>query len=198
MGEYATYDGESIKIGTCEDMYYLRYDQRNAVIPKPGNVDPAKDADRLWFRLPRREEENQKPGSFEFIDPFGVKPLRFRVKSDCVESKKEQAQIALECAEKTKHTVNGLTVSVPCYHGERGPLPEGMEYSEDFDDNPNAIVAVSIRDGKAKALVGCLTCKIAYLIVDRDEMENLEPLYEKEREDWEYLLRYMEKMEEDR
>ena len=27
MGEYAKYAGERVKIGTCEDMYYLRDDQ---------------------------------------------------------------------------------------------------------------------------------------------------------------------------
>lgn len=29
MGEYATYKGQEIKIGTCEDCYYLRADQRH-------------------------------------------------------------------------------------------------------------------------------------------------------------------------
>ncbi len=31
MGEYAIYRGERIKIGTCEDMYYLRPDQVHLV-----------------------------------------------------------------------------------------------------------------------------------------------------------------------
>ena len=31
MGEYASYLGERIKIGTCENMYYLRADQRHLV-----------------------------------------------------------------------------------------------------------------------------------------------------------------------
>ncbi|MBA3354975.1 MAG: hypothetical protein H0U18_03355 [Pyrinomonadaceae bacterium] len=29
MGEYATFKGLSVKIGTCENMYYLRADQAN-------------------------------------------------------------------------------------------------------------------------------------------------------------------------
>ena len=35
MGEYAIRksDRESIKIGTCEDMYYLRYEDQNKVTP---------------------------------------------------------------------------------------------------------------------------------------------------------------------
>ena len=31
MGEYANYMGERVKIGTCEDMLYLRWDQRHLV-----------------------------------------------------------------------------------------------------------------------------------------------------------------------
>ena len=39
MGEYAIRksDGESIKIGTCEDMYYLRYEDRFKVTPEEGS-----------------------------------------------------------------------------------------------------------------------------------------------------------------
>lgn len=31
MGEYANYMGQRVKIGTCESMYYLRWDQRGKV-----------------------------------------------------------------------------------------------------------------------------------------------------------------------
>ncbi len=66
MGEYATYKGGQIKIGTCEDMYYLRHDQRRLVKPESGSVAPASD-DRfaLRFRFPWPDEDTIEPGAFE-------------------------------------------------------------------------------------------------------------------------------------
>ena len=44
MGEYAKYNNQEIKIGTCETMYYLRYEDRHKVKALKGNVDPVRDA----------------------------------------------------------------------------------------------------------------------------------------------------------
>ena len=63
MGEYATYKSQSIKIGTCEDLYYLRYDQRHLVDHERGNVDVTKP-DGLRFRFPFPEEDGTEPGAF--------------------------------------------------------------------------------------------------------------------------------------
>ena len=68
MGEYAKYDGEEIKIGTCEDMLYLRADQAHLVTALPGNVDPIAHQDALRFRFPFPDEDGLQPG--EFDDPF--------------------------------------------------------------------------------------------------------------------------------
>ncbi len=68
MGEYAEYRGEQIKIGTCEDMYYLRADQAHLVRALRGNVNPITQADNIRFRFPFPNEDNCKPGCFE--DPF--------------------------------------------------------------------------------------------------------------------------------
>ena len=40
MGEYAKYQGEEIKIGTCEDLYYLRADQAFKVEGIDNSLDP--------------------------------------------------------------------------------------------------------------------------------------------------------------
>ncbi|HXU02805.1 MAG TPA: hypothetical protein VN903_17690 [Polyangia bacterium] len=65
MGEYANYRGQSIKIGTCEDMYYLRFDQRFAVHRETGNVDPVADRGVLRFRFPWPSEDGIAPGAFD-------------------------------------------------------------------------------------------------------------------------------------
>lgn len=64
MGEYALHEGREIKIGTCEDMYYLRADQRHQVQRLPGNVNPATETG-IRFRFPWPDEDGKKPGSFE-------------------------------------------------------------------------------------------------------------------------------------
>ena len=66
MGEYANYNGQSIKIGTCEDMYYLRFDQRHLVDHERGNVDVNSPEDQaaIRFRFPFPEEDGNEPGAF--------------------------------------------------------------------------------------------------------------------------------------
>lgn len=68
MGEYARYNGGQIKIGTCEDMYYLRADQRHRVGALSGNVDPVKDAKEIRFRFPFPDEDGTEPGAFDKYD----------------------------------------------------------------------------------------------------------------------------------
>ena len=65
MGEYAKYGKDEVKIGTCEDMYYLRYDQRFRVRALPGNVNPIYDADKIRFRFPFPDEDSIAPGGFD-------------------------------------------------------------------------------------------------------------------------------------
>lgn len=68
MGENALYNGKEIKIGTCENMYYLRWDQAHLVRRLSGNVDPIRDREHLRFRFPFPDEDTAPPGSFESYD----------------------------------------------------------------------------------------------------------------------------------
>jgi hypothetical protein len=56
VGEYAIYRGERIKIGTCEDMYYLRAEQRDRVTGWDG------DWLTVRFRFPWPDEDHVEPG----------------------------------------------------------------------------------------------------------------------------------------
>ncbi len=62
MGEYARYNGEEIKIGTCEELYYLRADQRSLI---EGYSFAGTEVFR--FRFPWPDEDKTEPGSF---DPY--------------------------------------------------------------------------------------------------------------------------------
>lgn len=75
------YRGERRKIGTCEDMLYLRFDQRYLVKAKPGNVDPARDVKELRFRFPFPDEDSIQPGDFDEPDR-SIEVLGFAVPDD--------------------------------------------------------------------------------------------------------------------
>jgi len=68
MGEFASYKGESVKIGTCENMYYLRADQVGLVIREKNSLDPAdkETQAQLRFRFPWPDEDGTEPGGDGF------------------------------------------------------------------------------------------------------------------------------------
>ncbi len=70
MGEYATFKGRHIKIGTCEQMYYLRADQVCMIDAANNSVDPSNEqhAGSIRFRFPFPDEDNIEPGSFQDYD----------------------------------------------------------------------------------------------------------------------------------
>jgi len=59
MGEHVEYKGETIKIGTCENMYYLRADQVHLI----EGYEFEFNVDR--FRFPFPDEDDIEPGQFE-------------------------------------------------------------------------------------------------------------------------------------
>jgi hypothetical protein len=65
VGEYATFRGSSIKIGTCENMYYLRADQRHEV---DGYTFGPDVLGVVRFRFPFPQEDSVEPGAFEDYD----------------------------------------------------------------------------------------------------------------------------------
>ena len=68
MGEYATRisDGERVKIGTCESLYYLRADQRHLVTGGDLGTNPERDYwPHVRFRFPFPDEDEINPGEFE-------------------------------------------------------------------------------------------------------------------------------------
>lgn len=75
MGEYIyRADGEYVKIGTCENMFGLRFDQLDQVAKvNDYNLDPRDPA--VWpgirFRFPFPHEDDRKVGEFEDLD-YGV------------------------------------------------------------------------------------------------------------------------------
>lgn len=142
MGEYAKFAGREIKIGTCEDMYYLRYDQAHLVRPLPGNADPVREHADLRFRFPFPDEDSVPPG--EFRDPF--RSIRVSV-PDVDWDGIEHSTIQF-------HNARGMLVNLPC--------PEGTDNPHNVMKNgyPGNIGVVQQRwwDGQLVTVCECGSC----------------------------------------
>lgn len=140
MGEYAkTLTGESIKIGTCEDMLYLRADQRFQVRPEEGSVDPVRHAAELRFRFPWPDEDNVKPGMFD--DPF------------------RKLRVDIEPPEGFQHGIvqfvapEGYNVCLPC---PEGPSEHGLHVHRNGFAGASFLVQQRLIDGQALAVFQCV------------------------------------------
>jgi len=195
MSEFAMYKGKEIKIGTCECMYYLRWEQRHMVRPIRGNVNPVTEVEELWFRAPRYSENDIAPGAYPFEGWCGVQPIRFYI--DDNKLKKEVGEIA----QKTKGIKQlidrdmGIVVGVPCAHGYIiDDLPKEMHYNG-FNSNVLGVAGVGVRKGHACALIGCLACGDTFLRMSFEELVRYcKPFDDK---DWRLVLETMMRIEAD-
>lgn len=108
MGEFATYNRQDVKIGTCEAMYYLRWDDRQKVQRLPGNADPSAHPEGLRFRIPWPDEDDNGPGNYE--------PFRSELLPDC-----EPEGDLPPGTYQLHHPETGLLLNVDCHHGRKLP-----------------------------------------------------------------------------
>lgn len=175
MGEYAKLKGttDEIKIGTCEHMYYLRYEDVDKVDPLPGNVDPANDSG-LYFRLPFPDEDELEPGEYDFFNRgvtlYGFKPdipvyengyVRYRNNS-------------------------GLVVQIPCYHGQAVPLTGNTAFRAELkerDAGAFEMFAVLRKGDEFFIAIRCLYCGMNWSVTADEVWEyipdELKPRLEK-------------------
>ncbi len=111
MGEYALHNGIEVKIGTCEDMLYLRADQAAQVTARESrHTDVMRYADAVRFRFPFPDEDGMAPGSFEDGDRslalYGVEPPAVI----------DHGSIQFT----SNYPSKGLLVSLPCPESEKG------------------------------------------------------------------------------
>ncbi len=123
MGEYAKHINQRIKIGTCESMYYLRYEDRFKVEPVPDSLNPHSTKNLFW-RLPFPDEDHIQPGYYENFDR-GI--LLYKT------NEKEIIPYSGEFSDtgivQAKHD-SGLMINAQCYHGQR--LPEASADMKPF------------------------------------------------------------------
>ena len=123
MGEYATRlsDDIRIKIGTCEDMFYLRYEDREKVGAIPGNVNPhdTEDLKVIRFRLPFPNEDDIPIGQYE--DPHRGQMLYKQSENGCSEYFADAEAGEKHMGSFQMYHKSGLLFSVPCHHGAKLP-----------------------------------------------------------------------------
>lgn len=136
MGEYAKRkgDGEEIKIGTCETMYYIRYEDRDKVSALPGNVDLKRAHEYgLRFRLPLIPEDGLQPGEYDGAFPKKIRLSKHVQDPRCPTNASNLKDFKIEGAHPgtitLRHEESGIQVSFPCYHGEKIPENMGPDYA---------------------------------------------------------------------
>lgn len=136
MGEYAMCGPDSIKIGTCEEMYYLRADQRHLI--QGYEFDGGER-----FRFPWPDEDNIRPGQFENYERTcalrGMEPpawvdhytVQFRANA-------------------------GYLTSLPCPEG--GDVPEGVGIMRNGFAGAVLLCQQRAYEGKLVAICQCGGC----------------------------------------
>jgi hypothetical protein len=160
MGEYARRksDGQEIKIGTCEDMYYLRADQRFQVSPLPGNLDPASKSvvHVLRFRFPWPHEDGTQPGEFEEYE-----------KAVAVHGVSAPAGVEHHSVQFAAHA--GYLVSLPC---PEGPSSHGLTiHRNGFKGAVLLTQQKLLADGRLVPICRCGGCGSAWRVEDPADIE---------------------------
>lgn len=182
MGEFAIHNGERIKIGVCEDMYYLRFEDRDKVQAEPNsfNVNDLAQLHGLRFRIPFIDENNVLPGQYNRIR--GLRLYQVPSCNWCNGTGQFLAQECMHCMGmghaypqdyqpkelinepgrmQIHHEQSGLLLSVPCYHGLK--LPDlGPECSVSWNGKNSAFELAMLKavvSGNDVSLLPIIRCR---------------------------------------
>lgn len=160
MGENAfrKSDGVNVKIGTCENMYYIRYEDRFKVSKAPNSLNPATTTDLRW-RLPFPDEDNVSIGNYENhkrgFRLYGVSEVQGAgdIDANGLDIPDDDPGVI-----QLRHD-SGLLVNVPCHHGRKLP-DSGPEIKVFWNGKSWSLELVFIKNTPegVKPIVGCRHC----------------------------------------
>jgi hypothetical protein len=164
MGEYARYGGQSIKIGTCEDMLYLRADQVRSIQPQRGSVDPSRpDTQRvIRFRFPWPDEDGTPPGGFHADGPDRAVTLD----GDGITLPADLDHLSVQFVAQA-----GYNVCLPCPEGPSGG--HGLTVHRNGFAGRVRLVQQAYRGGQLVVICECGGCGARYNIPTLAEAEPL-------------------------
>lgn len=156
MGEYAKRkkDGVEVKIGTCNELFYLRHDQLS-------DVEYSYNGLNCFFRIPNPDEDGIEAGDFENCRVFekdGCIPLHLRL-DESMFSCEEWKNLADDAGTFQIGTRRGLLVSVTCHHGFK--LPESNETAKFFWNGKNDHLLLSFlkpTENELRVGIECAEC----------------------------------------
>lgn len=165
MGEYATYNRKKIKIGTCEQMYYLRADQVHKIHPLRNSVNPqsAEQAGMIRFRFPFPQEDGIAPGAFENSD-YGLGLYGLEPPEDIDHNRLQFTRNYPESG--------GIWISTPCPRSKEGKA-SGLKFSYNGFSGPVAIHSQRLVDGQLKLIMRCGDCGALWRINSLDECKQV-------------------------
>lgn len=160
MGEYGKLDGKEIKLGTCEDMFYLRADQASRIEPMPGNINPMSPEDQkvIRFRFPWPDEDAIEPGQFENfgrgLGLYGVQPPK-GVEHHTVQFVAQAGYlVSLPCPESNP--------KIEVFGPDAGPFGKPVTFHRNGFAGPVKIVQQAYRNGNLALICQCGGCGAAY------------------------------------
>jgi len=163
MGEYATRaDGASVKIGTCETMSYLRYEDRKNLFCEPNSLNPATEMNLFW-RLPYPDEDSVAIGEYKnwrrgirLYKMVEYQPQGYTYPEDWEDESliEEPGRIQL------RHEASGLIASVVCYHGMKLPA-ETAEFRAGWNGKGHSFELIYIKNTSSGVwpVIHCRHCE---------------------------------------
>jgi hypothetical protein len=181
MGEYAKRksDGVEVKIGTCESMYYLRYEDRAKVAKLPNSLDPAAENGKgLFFRLPFPDEDDTPIGQYEDFNR-GLRlyqTVNAGTASSWMQDFSDDSTIEDPGIMQLHHGASGLLLNVPCYHGAK--LPQVVSPMQAFWNGKGhsfELAHIKPTDEGVKPVVRCRHCGHMWRYQWSDVWDYLQP-----------------------
>lgn len=151
MGEYATYQGQNVKIGTCEDLYYLRADQATQITPSP-----MEHADVYRFRFPWPDEDSNRPGTYGDHD----RSLTLWGVSAPAEVDHGKVQFSHR---------NGYLCSLPCPEGPN--VPDGLTIHRNGFGGACSLFQQAWRGGLLVPILKCNGCGYCWNVPTLEDAE---------------------------
>ncbi len=184
MGEYGFYKKELVKIGTCEMMYYLRYEDRFAIKPEENSIDPSKEKNLFW-RLPYLDEDNLSPTKYtqhnRTLSLFKKVPSKTIYGGDSyVYFWDDSLETSLGIL-SLRHPC-GLSITLPCYHGHKLPeFDEKSQCSANWNGKfPGFIELAFMKNSGELGVVPVITCKACGNLWSVDWEDVLPYVYDEE------------------
>jgi hypothetical protein len=156
MGEFAIYKDQRIKIGTCEDLGYLRAEQWSLVTPELGNCDEATYLRQSRFRFPWPDEDEIEPGAFSDLDrSYAVHGLR---PPDSVKGEHGRVQFT---------SSRGYMCSLPC--PESGVVLDGVRIQHNGYAGAVRLCQQRWWNGVLVGVLRCNGCGIVWRLETQDD-----------------------------